>query len=157
MTQASQPTGTPPPHRSSHGSHNGPGQQGNSAWAAGGVVFAGVLMLCSGVLGILQGIAAISKDVVYGTVGDYVYRINLTGWGWIHLIIGVLLVITGYGVLKSMEWARWFGIFLAALSLVAQFLFLPYLPVWALIVIAIDLFIIWALAVYRAPDDQPLL
>ncbi|MEW1550167.1 DUF7144 family membrane protein [Streptomyces tsukubensis] len=152
MTQAPQPTGTPPHRSGAHGT--GPGSSGNSSWAVGGVVFAGVLMLCSGVLAILQGIAAINKDVIYGTVGDYVYRINLTGWGWIHLIIGILLVIAGYGVLKNMEWARWLGIFLASISLIAQFLFLPYLPVWALIVIAIDVFIIWALAVYRPEDPE---
>ncbi|MFE0426528.1 hypothetical protein [Streptomyces sp. NPDC058953] len=157
MTQASQPTGTPPPHRSGTRHGTGSGSPGNSAWAVGGVVFAGVLMLCNGVLAILQGIAAINKDVVYGAVGDYVYRINLSGWGWIHLILGILLVITGYGVLKNMEWARWLGIFLASVSLIAQFLFLPYLPVWALIMIAIDVFIIWALAVYRPEDREQLL
>ncbi|WP_197371567.1 DUF7144 family membrane protein, partial [Streptomyces clavuligerus] len=125
---------------------------GNSQWAVGGVIFAGVLMLCSGVLGILQGIAAIAENDVYGRVGNYVYRINLTGWGWIHLIIGILLVIVGYGILKNMEWARYSGLFLASVSLIAQFLFLPYLPVWSLIMIAIDIFIIWALAVYHTGD-----
>ncbi|MFI1885262.1 DUF7144 family membrane protein [Streptomyces jumonjinensis] len=145
MSHASQPAGTPPP-KSSHGTRQ------NSGWAVGGVVFAGILMVCSGVLAILQGIAAIAEDDVYGRVGTYIYRINLTGWGWIHLIIGVCVLITGYGLLKNMSWARYAGIFFASLSLVAQFLFLPYLPIWAVIVIAIDVFIIWALAAY-SPDD----
>ncbi|MQS35418.1 DUF7144 family membrane protein [Streptomyces katsurahamanus] len=151
MSHASQPAGTPPP-KSSHGTGPGRGTGQNSGWAVGGVVFAGILMVCSGVLAILQGIAAIAEDDVYGRVGTYVYRINLTGWGWIHLIIGVCVLITGYGLLKNMSWARYAGIFFASLSLVAQFLFLPYLPIWAVIVIAIDVFIIWALAAY-SPDD----
>ncbi|MFI6287325.1 hypothetical protein ACIBCM_21685 [Streptomyces sp. NPDC051018] len=152
MTQASQPTGTPPPRPTP-----GPVRDQNSGWAVGGVVFAGVLMLCNGVLAILQGIAAIADDVVYGVVGDYVYRINLTGWGWIHLVIGVVLVIIGVCLLKNMAWARYAGIFVAAISLITQFLFLPYLPIWSVIMIAIDGFIIWALATYRPTDREALL
>ncbi|MFF0445858.1 hypothetical protein ACFYT4_05475 [Streptomyces sp. NPDC004609] len=151
MTQASQPTGTPQSRPTP-----GPVRDQNSGWAVGGVVFAGVLLLCNGVLAILQGIAAIAEDVVYGVVGDYVYRINLTGWGWIHLVIGVCLVITGAGVLKNMAWARYAGIFFAAISLIAQFMFLPYLPIWSVIMIAIDGFIIWALAVYRSNGREAL-
>ncbi|MEO3972650.1 hypothetical protein [Streptomyces sp. CAU 1734] len=152
MSHASQPAGTPPPRQA-------PGRQTqrNSGWAVGGVVFAGILMLCNGVLAILQGISAIAKDDVYTRVGDYVYAINLTGWGWIHLIVGICLVITGYGVLKNQPWARWTGIFFASISLIAQFLFLPYLPVWAIIMIAIDVFIIWALASYHDEEGPDLL
>jgi hypothetical protein len=153
MTQASHPTGTPPPQRPSRS-----GTDQNSGWAVGGVVFAGVLMLCNGVLGVLQGIAAIAEDDVYGVVGSYVYRINLTGWGWIHLIIGVCLLITGWGVLKKASWARYVGIFFASIGLITQFLFLPYLPIWSVIMIAINGFIIWALAVYRTDDRaEPLI
>ncbi|MGW6460277.1 DUF7144 family membrane protein [Streptomyces sp. NPDC055078] len=152
MSHATQPTGTPPPQRAA-----GPGTGPNSGWAVGGVVFAGILMLCNGVLAVLQGIAAIAEDDVYGRIGDYVYKINLTGWGWIHLIIGVCLIVTGYGVLKNMPWARYTGIFFASLGLVFQFMFLPYAPVWAVIMIAIDVFIIWALAVYHPEDREDLI
>ncbi|MEU3984825.1 hypothetical protein AB0F77_32985 [Streptomyces sp. NPDC026672] len=121
----------------------------NSGWVTGGLVFAGVLMLVHGILAILQGISAIAADDVWARIGGYVYKINLTGWGWILLILGVVAVITGVGILRRMEWARAVGIALAALSLVLQFLFLPYAPVWAIVIIAIDVFIIWALAVYE--------
>ncbi|MFD3440139.1 hypothetical protein ACFWU3_21790 [Streptomyces sp. NPDC058685] len=122
----------------------------NSGWVSGGVVFAGVLMVCSGVLAILQGISAIAADDVYGSVGSYVYKINLTGWGWIHLIVGVAVLIAGAGVLRGATWARFLGILLAAISLVFQFIFLPYSPVWSVIMIAIDVFVIWALASYHS-------
>ncbi|MFG3023079.1 hypothetical protein ACGFZQ_31775 [Streptomyces sp. NPDC048254] len=121
-----------------------------SGWTTGGVVFAGVLLLINGVFAILQGISAIATDDVYARIHDYVYKINLTGWGWILLILGVLGVIAGAALLKGAPgWARGVGIFLAALSMLAQFLFLPYAPIWALIMIGIDFFVIWALAVYR--------
>ncbi|MFI1014382.1 hypothetical protein [Streptomyces sp. NPDC020965] len=148
MSHASQPTGTPQPRRTT-----GRDADRNSGWVAGGVVFAGILLVCDGVLAILQGISAIAEDDVYGRIGSYVYKINLTGWGWIHLIIGICLVVVGWGVLKNSAWARYAGIFFAALGLVAQFLFLPYAPVWSVIMIAINVFIIWALAVYH-PDGR---
>ncbi|MFI5943724.1 hypothetical protein ACIBCB_26210 [Streptomyces uncialis] len=118
-------------------------------WVLGGVLFAGVLLLCNGVLAILQGISAIAQDDVYESVGSYVYDINLTGWGWLLLGLGVLAAVTGWGLLSNADWARIAGIVLASLSLVAQFLFLPYQPVWAVIMIAIDVFVIWALVAYR--------
>ncbi|MEV6179616.1 hypothetical protein ACIHAR_35485 [Streptomyces sp. NPDC052016] len=135
---------------------SGPGPAGRPAgaaagtgWAAGGVVFAGVLMLVHGVLAIFQGIAAIAEDDVYARIGDYVYEINLTGWGWILLILGVVLAVTGWGILKGADWARVTGILLASLSLILQFLFLPYAPVWSIVLIAIDVFVIWSLAVHQ--------
>ncbi|MER5525132.1 hypothetical protein ABT075_11080 [Streptomyces sp. NPDC002677] len=119
-------------------------------WTTGGVVFAGVLLLINGVFAILQGISAIATDDVYARIHNYVYKINLTGWGWILLILGVLGVVAGAALLKGAPgWARGVGIFLAALSMLAQFLFLPYAPLWALIMIGIDFFVIWALAVYK--------
>ncbi|MFJ9025217.1 hypothetical protein ACIRPU_35400 [Streptomyces sp. NPDC102259] len=116
---------------------------------AGGVVFAGVLLLCSGVLAVLQGIAALAEDDVYARVGSYAYELDLTGWGWIHLVLGVVAAATGAALLKGMTWARFAGIFLAALSLVTQFLFLPYEPLWSIVVMAIDVFVIWALASWQ--------
>ncbi|MFE7775437.1 hypothetical protein ACFU5O_16355 [Streptomyces sp. NPDC057445] len=115
-------------------------------WAAGGTLFAGVLMMIVGITGIIEGISAIAKDDVYTRVGDYVFSFSLTGWGWIHLILGVVLAVTGWGILKGAEWARIAGITLASLNIIAQFLFLPYQPVWAICSMAISVFVIWALA-----------
>ncbi|MFI7385159.1 hypothetical protein [Streptomyces sp. NPDC049813] len=122
------------------------GDDRGDGWATGGSVFAGVLMLVSGIIGILNGIAGIAKDDVYARLGDYVYSFNLTTWGWIHLILGILVALTGWGILKGADWARGAGIALAALYIVEYFLFLPYAPVWSLISIGIGVFVIWALA-----------
>ncbi|MCQ9184470.1 hypothetical protein KMT30_36615 [Streptomyces sp. IBSBF 2953] len=135
-----QGTGTPPA-----GPPDGPGGAGV---AAGGVVFAGVLMFVTGVLAAFQGIAAIARDDVYARLGSYVYEMNLTGWGWVLLVVGVVAAATGWGLLTGAVWARVSGIALASLSLVLQFLFLPYAPFWAVVQIALDVFVIWALATY---------
>ncbi|MEU3255780.1 hypothetical protein [Streptomyces sp. NPDC006997] len=139
MSQTTHPT--PPPSAPRSG-----------GWATGGTLFAGVLLFVGGVLGILQGIAGIAKDDVYAAIGDYVFKFNLTAWGWIHLILGVILVVVGWGLLSGpATWARASGIALAALSIVANFLYLPYQPWWALIGIAIGTFVIWSLAQTAAP------
>ncbi|MFD3564696.1 hypothetical protein ACFWVU_34305 [Streptomyces sp. NPDC058686] len=122
------------------------GYGAGSGWASGGTVFAGVLMMVSGILGILNGIAGLAKDDVYTRVGDYTYAFNLTTWGWIHLILGVIVTITGYGILQDSGWARAVGIAIASLYVIAYFLFLPYAPVWSVIAIGIGVFVIWALA-----------
>ncbi|MEU9861801.1 hypothetical protein AB0D99_13055 [Streptomyces sp. NPDC047971] len=114
--------------------------------ASSGTLFAGVLMVVIGILDILQGIAAIAEDDVYTRVGDYVFKFDLTSWGWIHLILGILVGLAGAGILKGSEWGRMGGITLASLNVIAQFLFLPYHPWWALFSMAISIFVIWALA-----------
>ncbi|WP_245239228.1 hypothetical protein [Streptomyces sp. MZ04] len=121
-----------------------------NAWASGGTMFAGVLMLVNGILGILVGIAAVAKDDVYERIGDYVYKFNLTTWGWIHIVLGILVVLVGYGILKGTSWGKACGVALATVSVLVQFMWLPYQPLWALISIAIGLFVIWALCTDRS-------
>ncbi|MEU9193303.1 DUF7144 family membrane protein [Streptomyces hundungensis] len=124
-------------------------------WAVGGTLFAGVMLLVEGVLGALEGIAALAKDDVYARVGDYVYKFNLTAWGWIHLVLGVLLAVVGWGLLSGPRpWARVPALMLASLSLVAHFLYLPYQPWWALIGIALSVFVIAALASDWRPETR---
>lgn len=123
-----------------------------SEWASGGTVFAGVLMMVSGILSVLNGIAGIAADDVYTRLGSYVYEFNLTTWGWIHLVVGVLVAVTGWGILQGMNWARGVGIGLAALSMIEYFMFLPYSPFWSMISIAIAVFVIWSLATAGRPS-----
>ncbi|MHC6626607.1 DUF7144 family membrane protein [Streptomyces globosus] len=119
---------------------------GTGDWATGGTVFAGVLLGVIGVLAIFEGIAAIAEDEVYQRIGDYVFKLDLTAWGWIHLILGILALAAGLALLKNGAlWARIAGIALACLSLIAHFLWLPYQPWWSIIAIAIAIFVIWAL------------
>ncbi|MEU4030191.1 hypothetical protein ACIA71_01375 [Streptomyces anulatus] len=131
-----------------------PGGDSGSPWAAGGTVFAGVLLFVDGILGVLKGIAGIASDDVYTRINDYVFKFSVTSWGWIHLILGVILILVGLGILKGATWARGAGVVLASLNLIANFMWLPYTPVWAIVTIAIDVFVIWALCTDRSnPSD----
>lgn len=121
----------------------------DSPWAASGVMFAGVVLLVDGILAVVKGIAGIASDDVYTRISNYTFKFDITAWGWIHLILGVILVLVGWGILKGAAWAWGVGIGLAALNLIANFVWLPYQPVWAVISIALDTFVIWALCAHR--------
>lgn len=98
------------------------------AWVSGWTAFAAVMMIFGGAMAIFQGIAAIAKDDVFVRTSNYVYSFNLTSWGWIHLTLGVLVVLAGIAVFRGMLWARIVGITLAGLAMVANFMWLPYSP-----------------------------
>lgn len=119
-------------------------------WAAGGVMFAGVLLLVDGVLGVIKGITGIATDDVYAHVRNYTFKFDVATWGWIHLVLGVILGCVGWGILKGAVWARATGVVLASISLIVNFIWLPYQPVWAIVSIAIDAFVIWALCAATA-------
>jgi hypothetical protein len=122
-----------------------------SPWATGLAVFAGILMLAIGVNQVLLGIAALVNDEVYLRVPDYLYAFDLTTWGWVHLVIGAVLVATGLAVVAGKAWARGVGIGLVVLNLIANFMFIPYYPVGSVLLVALDVAVIWGLTVYR--DD----
>ena len=110
------------------------------------MVLAGVLMMVGGALEFLNGLAVIIHKGFYNTVNSaYPYHWNITSWGWTHLALGAVVFLAGISVLFGMVWARAVGVVLATLSAVASFLFIPYYPFWSIIVIAVDLYIIWAL------------
>jgi hypothetical protein len=114
-------------------------------WATGFIVFAAVIMMMTGVF---QGLAAIFENQFYVVARNYLYEVDVTAWGWIHLVLGVVVALAGFGVLSGATWARAVGIALAVLSAIANFLFIPYYPFWSLLIIVLDVFVIWALAVY---------
>lgn len=117
-----------------------------SGWAVAGVIMAASLMILLGVWGIIVGIAAIGTDDIFVTTADYTYGIDLSAWGWIHLILGVISVLAGFALFSGAGWARAVGIVLAVLVAINYFLFLPFYPVWSIIVIALSVFLIWSLA-----------
>jgi hypothetical protein len=120
-----------------------------SRWATGLVLFAGVVMMVAGVWHALAGIGALLDDEVYVATPGYVYSFDLTRWGWIHLLLRIVVAAAGFAVVMGMTWARVVGIALASLSMVANFMFVPYYPLWSLLIIALDIAVIWALITYR--------
>ena len=123
-------------------------QRRESPWASGLTVFAAALLVIGGVWHVCAGIAALVHDEVYLSTPEYVYSFDLTGWGWIQLLLGILAAVAGFAVLRGLMWARIVGVILAALSLLANVAFLAAYPLWSLIMIAMDIVIIMALTVH---------
>ena len=115
------------------------------AWAVGISVFAGTGLFIIGLFQLAEGFSAVLRDQVFVNAPNYVYKLDLTAWGWIHVVLGVLALITGGALLLGKTWAMGVGIVLAAVSTVTSFLFIPYQPIWSLTIIAIDVAIIWSL------------
>jgi hypothetical protein len=119
-----------------------------SGVAVGFTIFAGSMMILAGAFQALQGISALLNDTIFVAVQDYVFKFDITAWGWIHLGVGVLVLLAGFGVIAGMMAARIVGVILAGLSAVVNFVAIPYYPFWALAIITIDVFVIWALTVH---------
>jgi hypothetical protein len=125
-----------------------------SGWAFGLAAFAGAVMLIVGIFQAFSGLAALFNDEFFVVGPNYTYDVDVTAWGWIHLILGVVVAFAGISVYSGATWARSVGIVLAILSAVANFLFIPYYPVWTVLIIALDIAVIWALAVYGTEQAQ---
>lgn len=122
--------------------------------AAGFGNFAAATVLwVAGVMTVFQGISALTNDEVVAVPQDYLYKFNTTAWGWIHIVVGVLIAVVALGLFFSTTWARVAAIIIAALSILSMFLWLPHSPIWSLGVISLDIFVIWAVANWEIPAD----
>ncbi|MGB7239390.1 MAG: hypothetical protein WBD41_25845 [Rhodococcus sp. (in: high G+C Gram-positive bacteria)] len=127
---------------------------GHQGLAFGGAIAASIILLTAGILSIFQGIAAIAKDDLLVVGYNYTYEFSVETWGWVHLVVGVLLLLAGIGLMSGATWARLVAIVVASLSIVANFLWLPYYPLWSILIIAIDLVVIWAVATWEPTRAQ---
>jgi hypothetical protein len=107
--------------------------------------FAAVMLLVTASVEVLQGVEALRSDELLTTSGDQVYEIDLTVWGWVHVVIGVLLVAVAVGILGRRSWGLVTGLVVAGLSMLANFAFLPYYPWWSVVSIAFGGLVVWAL------------
>ena len=119
-----------------------------SGWAVSFTVFAAVMMLLGGAWQALAGLVAIFENEFYVQTRSYLFEFDATTWGWIHLLVGLVVAFAGWGLLSGQTWARIVGITLAALSATVNFLFIPYYPFWSMLIIAVDIFVIWALTAH---------
>ncbi|GAA2717076.1 MULTISPECIES: hypothetical protein [Streptomyces] len=115
------------------------------AVAGGLTYFAAVMLLISGLLDFFRGVMAVDHDDVFVSTPNYVFKFDLTSWGWIHLILGIVAVAVAVGLFMASPWAHALAVVWAGLLLIANFLSLPYHPLWSLVVMALCAFVIWGL------------
>jgi hypothetical protein len=115
-----------------------------SGWTAGGIVFAATILLMVGIFQAIAGLVAIIDDQFYVVTRNYTFDLDTSAWGWVHLIIGALVVTVGWSLLARRTWAGVTAIVIAMLSAIANFFFIPYYPFWAILMIALDVWVIWA-------------
>ena len=135
-----------PPQASYDQAAYGEPASGRLVAQTGFTVLASVLMMLAGLWGFFEGLVAITRQSFFATVPQYTYHWTVHSWGWVHFGLGIVLFAAGACVLLGQTWARVIGIVLAVFSGIANFMFLPYYPVWSIIMIALDVFVIWALA-----------
>jgi hypothetical protein len=111
--------------------------------------FAGIMLIIAGAFQVIEAIAALVNDEYILVLPNYVFSLDLTGWGVIHLLLGLILAAIGVFLLLGKGWARIAGIVVAGISALINFSWLPYAPLWAILLIALDVLVIWALASAR--------
>jgi len=116
--------------------------------AVGLTVFAAITMIMVGVFQAIQGIVALFNDTFYVVGEKWTFSFDVTTWGWIHLLVGILLVTAGSFLLQGSLWARVVGVGVVAVSALLNFMWLPYYPLWGILIIALDVFVIWALTAH---------
>jgi hypothetical protein len=124
-----------------------------SGWAVGFITFASVMMVILGFFHFIEGLAAVIEDQFIVVRNDYALEIDVTTWGWFHMIGGVILVLAGIGVMTGSFAARLVAIFLAVLSATWNFYSIPYYPVWSILMIALSIGVIWALIAHGSDLD----
>lgn len=122
--------------------------KGVSGWAVAWTIFAAVWMWILGFMHAIAGFAGIAEDEVLVAAPNYVLQLDTTTWGWIHLILGIVVFIAGFSLFNGAVWARTIGVVLAAISIIGNFSWLPYQPLWSILMIAAGAFVIWALAAH---------
>ncbi|NEW38120.1 hypothetical protein GV794_17900 [Nocardia cyriacigeorgica] len=120
--------------------------------AAGTSIGAAILLLTVGVLSILQGISAVAEDQLFVVGIEYVYEFDTTTWGWIHIALGIILVICALGLMTGTTWGRVAAVAIAALSIIANFLWLPYYPAWSILIIVLNVVVIWAVTTWNPSE-----
>jgi len=124
---------------------SGPGPSG---WVVGLASFAGFMLILVGMFQFFEGLAAVINDDYFVVGRNYTYDLDTTAWGWLHMVWGAIVLAAGLGVLSGRVWARVVGIMVAIVGALSQFFYIPYYPVWAVLIIALYVACIWALAVY---------
>ncbi len=110
----------------------------------GSTAGAAIWMVLAGALHVVQGVVALVDDTFFVRVDDYMYKFDVTTWGWIHLTVGVVVLTAGIALFRAPTWARVVAVAFASASILVSFAWLPFSPLWSMTVIVIDLLVLWA-------------
>ena len=119
-----------------------------SGWAIGWTAFAGVMMVIQGFWWLMAGFIAVVNDTFYVAGEEYIFQFDTTTWGWIHLLLGIVIVAAGMGLFTGAVWARTVGVVMAGIAMLIAFAWLPWYPIFAILLIAVSVAIIWALTAH---------
>jgi hypothetical protein len=128
-----------------------------SGWAVGWTFFAAFMMIMIGFFHAIAGLSAIFEDEFLAVVpavgteasGDaYFLQFDATTWGWIHLILGIVVLLAGFGLFTGAVWARTVGVIVAVISAIVGFAWMPWYPGWGIVFIAISIAVIWSLTAH---------
>ncbi|HET6493797.1 MAG TPA: hypothetical protein VFH61_00330 [Thermoleophilia bacterium] len=119
-----------------------------SGWAVGWTAFAGITMLMMGGWWIISGLIALFNDTFYVVGQEYIFQFDVSTWGWIHLILGIVILLAGFALFSGAVWARTVGVIIAVVATLVAFAWLPWYPISAIIFIAASISIIWALTAH---------
>ena len=119
-----------------------------SGWAVGWTGFAGIMMVLGGIWWIFAGIVALANDTFYVVGPEYIFQFDATTWGWIHLLVGILVLVAGFYLFTGAVWARTIGVIIAVLMALIAFAWLPWYPIWGILLISVSVFVIWALTMH---------
>ena len=122
-------------------------EQQRTGWV-GWIYFAGVMMVIGGALNAFYGLVAVLNDDWVVWQNSTAVFLDLTGWGWVHLVVGVIVMLCGFGVMTGNLFARTIGVIIAGISLILNFFALPVYPLWSIVIMTIDVLVIWALTAH---------
>jgi hypothetical protein len=120
----------------------------------GWILFAWLMLLVAGVMGVFDGIVALSNANFFHRVGAHYVGSSLATWGWVALILGIVTILASISVMRGTEWGRWFGIIIAGLGVIIQLTWIPIVPFWALFIMFLDVLVVYGLAVYGGDQTQ---
>ena len=123
-------------------------QREPSGAAVGWTMFAAFMMIMLGAWWLIAGLVALVNDDFYVVTRNYIFQFDATTWGWIHLIIGILVLLAGFGLFRGAVWARTVGVIMALLATLIGFAWLPWYPFWAILFIVGAVSVMWALTAH---------
>ena len=133
----------------SNGRQNGQLTTNRSGW----VTFAGFMMIVAGFFQAISGLVAIFKSSVYLVTSNHLLVLDYKQWGWVHLIVGIVLLLSSASLFAGRLWGRIVAITLATISAILNFSFIWAYPVWSILIIALDVMVIYAVAMYGGREE----